>query len=164
MTDEVSAPTFHLATCLRPSRCTQSSDSSELTLRRHTDPALLGHSPLFIGCLPSMSPFPTTTVLLPPPVHVCQLSAPNHCLVSVVSSVTFRPPPAQCCLHRNLGSGHTAMVPTFSLSCSSRGQEHGNNCGIQYLCFNKKQINSEIHSKYLPTKYEGETIPLICLV
>ena len=107
--------------------------------------------------------FPITTVLLPPPVHVCQLSAPNQCLVSVVSSVTFRPP-AQRCLHRNLGSGHTAMVPTFSLSCSSRGQEHGNNCGIQYLCFNKKQINSEIHSKYLPTKYEGETIPLICLV
>ena len=142
----------------------QSSDSSELTLRRHTDPALLGHPPLFIGCLPSMSPSPTTTVLLPPPVHVCQLSAPNHCLVSVVSSVTFRPPPAQRCLHPNLGSGHTAMVPTFSLSCSSRGQEHGNNCGIQYLCFNKKQINSEIHSKYLPTKYEGETIPLICLV
>ena len=92
MTDEVSAPTFHLATCLRPSRCTQSSDSSELTLRRHTDPALLGHPPLFIGCLPSMSPFPITTVLLPPPVHVCQLSAPNQCLVSVVSSVTFRPP------------------------------------------------------------------------
>ena len=54
--------------------------------------------------------------------------------------------------------------PTFSLSSSSRGQGDGNNCGIQYLCFNKKQINSEIHSKYLPTKYEGETIPLICLV
>ena len=161
MTDEVSAPTFHLATCLRPSRCTQSSDSSELTLRRHTDPALLGHPPLFIGCLPSMSPFPTTTVLLPPPVHVCQLSAPNHCLVSVVSSVTFRPPalsPSQSWQRPHCHGPH------FLLSCSSRGQEHGNNCGIQYLCFNKKQINSEIHSKYLPTKYEGETIPLICLV